>query len=443
MSIYEWIGIGGSIAIVATLYAQIRVVVSMIYSRVVVTTSCTTELGIILISYLNKTKKSTELGDKYYKSRWAFVRPINKMSRIVLKVFRRNTSIYWCDRWPIWTSYVSGDATTASRCKFSFIRGTVKWEDLLLAAIDWEEEEIDKDLKFSNRYTIYRYYGSGASVRNSSGPAPGRSKKGTPAILDDDDDTSVHAASGATPLRWDYEDIGPPKPSSALNDLALSPEMRNITEEIDFWLHQEEWYVKRGIPWRRGYLFYGEPGTGKTSLARAIAQDFNMPISIFDLSSMSNEDFINAWNQTLMHSPCIALLEDLDSIFHGRENITADKEWSITFDCILNCIDGVERPNGLLLIVTTNRVDLLDAALGIPDQNGKSTRPGRIDRTVLFVPLDEQGRRKLAARIINDPPEEERLVQEGASDSAAQFQERCIQSALNKKFEEAKRRGNV
>jgi ATP-dependent 26S proteasome regulatory subunit len=91
--------------------------------------------------------------------------------------------------------------------------------------------------------------------------------------------------------------------------------------------------------------------------------------------------------------------------------------------------------------MTTNRLDHIDAALGLPDEHTGSTRPGRIDRVLEMRSLDEAGRRKLASRVLEDwPGAWEQLVIEGAGDTGAQFQERCARRALELHYQRPTRR---
>jgi hypothetical protein len=179
--------------------------------------------------------------------------------------------------------------------------------------------------------------------------------------------------------------------------------------------------------------------TGKTSLAKAIGQHLDLPIHFFDISGMSNYEFCKEWSNMLGSTPCIALIEDVDAVFNGRENVRNRNNNLdlLTFDCFLNCIDGVQNTDGLFLIVTTNRVELLDEALGKPrtdkDPNGTniSTRPGRIDRAFELKKLDKDCRIKIAKRILSDCPEFiDKIVEKGEGDSPAQFVERLTQVAL-------------
>ena len=124
--------------------------------------------------------------------------------------------------------------------------------------------------------------------------------------------------------------------------------------------------------------------------------------------------------------PCVALFEDIDAVFEGRENKVGGH---LTFDCLLNCIDGIERTDGVLLVITTNHLDRLDPALGVPSAQ-VSTRPGRIDRVLELHGLDDAGRLHLCKRILPEWPETwEETIRLGTDETGAQFQERCFQLA--------------
>lgn len=105
---------------------------------------------------------------------------------------------------------------------------------------------------------------------------------------------------------------------------------------------------------------------------------------------------------------------------------------SLSFDCLLNTISGVGNSDGVLLFITTNNLDKLDSALGT-ETEGKSSRPGRIDKILFLGLMQEPERRKLANLILEDFPEIiEEVVKLGEGETAAQFQDRCAQLALKK-----------
>ena len=129
--------------------------------------------------------------------------------------------------------------------------------------------------------------------------------------------------------------------------------------------------------------------------------------------------------------PCMAVIEDIDAVFHGRTNVVGKEQQNLTFDCLLNCLDGIQKCDGLFVAITTNRLEHIDSALGCPER-GISSRPGRIDRTLHLGPLDRSSRVKVASRILFDRIDlQERAIEEGDGDTAAQFQERCSRYALN------------
>jgi SpoVK/Ycf46/Vps4 family AAA+-type ATPase len=198
-------------------------------------------------------------------------------------------------------------------------------------------------------------------------------------------------------------------------------------------------------------------------LARAFAEDLNMPIYVFNLAEMSNHDLIKTWKTMQVNVPCIALIEDIDNIFHGRKNVARKGMMPfvmgrkrrgddgddapapltpLTFDCLLNCLDGVERADGIFTIITTNDITKVDPALGQPRQGPDgavefiSTRPGRIDKAVELLHMEPGDKKLMACRILGDYQGEYRTMLDfidrypDLKETPAQFQERCAQVAL-------------
>lgn len=137
-------------------------------------------------------------------------------------------------------------------------------------------------------------------------------------------------------------------------------------------------YYTYGIPYKKIYMFAGDPGTGKSSLAKILASEFNRSIYILNFDQeMTDDKFIDAIHQ-INGKRGILLLEDIDCMFKSRENTNKS---SVSFSTLLNVLDGVYYNEELLTIVTTNHIDLLDSAL---------IRPFRVDKIINFDNIDNE-----------------------------------------------------
>ncbi len=317
--------------------------------------------------------------------------------------------------------------------QFMFLRGTVDWLKLVAAA-STSRDELDASAIRAKQFRVIRH--TGMRFMDMKGDLSSK----PPTTAKDNMFSTEAVGASSIPLNYDRASLTDAQEENPLDQLSLDDNMQKLIAEIYFWFEHRKWYRQRQIPWRRGVLLHGRPGTGKTSLVRAVAQDLDLPVHTFDLSSMENEDFIRAWEESRDDGPRIILLEDFDSVFRLRENIC--KGSSLSFDTILNAIDGIEREDGLLLMVTTNHPEHIDPALGTLNENGESTRPGRIDTIVELQGLDEAGRMKIAMRIVRDEDISSELTAQGANDTAVQFQARCMKRAEEDlwKIEWARRR---
>ncbi|KAK0617190.1 BCS1 N terminal-domain-containing protein [Immersiella caudata] len=225
--------------------------------------------------------------------------------------------------------------------------------------------------------------------------------------------------SGTSEPTWQRSMARTTRPFSTviLNEKVKKDLIDDVTDYLD--PATRRWYSNRGIPYRRGYLLHGPPGTGKSSLSLALAGFFKMRIYIVSLSSVaaSEENLASLFAE--LPRRCVVLLEDIDSagLTHTREDgssevVPADDADAVpgqltsgegssssggppkppgtttvvsqpigrlSLSGLLNILDGVASQEGRVLIMTTNHVEKLDKAL---------IRPGRVDMIVKFDKAD-------------------------------------------------------
>ncbi|MCK5611282.1 AAA family ATPase [Candidatus Pacearchaeota archaeon] len=312
----------------------------------------------------------------------------------------------------------------------SFLRGTFNSEKFINDVIDYyNKTEHDRLNRKSSRYEIHKITGTaGIDLRGS------KHLQDEPKSAGKLEETESSDYKDGRILNYDENELGYIKENNnPLRDLYFPKDIEKYIIEAQRWHVSQEWYKQRRIPWKRGWLLYGPPGTGKTSLVRALGKQLGIPIYYYDLSSLRDQELIDKWGSMVRNStPCIALIEDIDGVFDGRKKIST-ASGSLTFDTLLNVLDGIESSDGVFLVITTNNLDKVDEAIGKPTNGGSmSTRPGRIDRCIKLEKLSEDGRYSMAKRILDEwPDEHEQIVNKGHNDSGAQFQERCSQLALD------------
>lgn len=192
----------------------------------------------------------------------------------------------------------------------------------------------------------------------------------------------------------EWRKFGQPKAKRALPSVVLDHGIKEtILEDVKDFMQNGGWYSDRGIPYRRGYLLYGPPGSGKTSFIQALAGELDYNICILNLSEQNLTD--DRLNHLMNNMPerSILLLEDIDAAFNSRKTMSQDHgqdgtpnnlsqfqmqsnyNTSVTFSGLLNALDGVTSSEETITFMTTNHPEKLDPAI---------MRPGRVDFKVFI-----------------------------------------------------------
>lgn len=177
----------------------------------------------------------------------------------------------------------------------------------------------------------------------------------------------------------------------------------SIKDIVDF-LKSPEKYKSYGAKMPRGLILYGEPGTGKTLLAKAVAGESNVPFY-----AMSGSDFVQIYvgvgasrirqlfKKARSHGKAVIFIDEIDAIGKKRSNSTAggSDERDQTLNALLTEMSGFKETDGIVVIAATNRLDMLDSAL---------LRPGRFDRHIEVSLPDIIAREKILNLYLKDKP---------------------------------------
>ncbi|OCF33300.1 mitochondrial chaperone BCS1 [Kwoniella heveanensis BCC8398] len=179
--------------------------------------------------------------------------------------------------------------------------------------------------------------------------------------------TVVYTAWGV-----EWRPFGKPRARREMGSVVLAEGVsERIENDLKSFLGRGRWYAERGIPYRRGYLLHGPPGSGKTSYIQALAGSLNYNICLLNLAERGLTDDKLNHLLGLVPERSFILLEDVDSAFNRRVQTSEDGYKSaVTFSGLLNALDGVASSEERIIFMTTNHYDRLDPAL---------IRPGRVD----------------------------------------------------------------
>ncbi|MGH6769729.1 MAG: AAA family ATPase [Xanthobacteraceae bacterium] len=178
-----------------------------------------------------------------------------------------------------------------------------------------------------------------------------------------------------------FEDVG-----------GLSKQIKLIRELAQLPLTYPQVYRHLGINPPRGIILYGPPGSGKSHLARAVANEvdarfyyINGPDVIGTYTGETEANLRRMFNEAGHHAPSIIFIDELDAMAPKRGETGAHSDTRAVTQ-LLSLMDGLKRVDSVIVIGTTNRIDAVDPAF---------RRPGRFDREIFIGPPDAAGRREI------------------------------------------------
>ncbi len=190
-----------------------------------------------------------------------------------------------------------------------------------------------------------------------------------------------------------YDDIG-----------GIGGTIDQLREMVELPLRYPEIFERLGVDPPKGVLLHGPPGTGKTRLARAVANEsdaqfflINGPEIMGSAYGESEKRLREVFDEANANSPAIIFIDEIDSIAPKRGQVTGETEKRLVAQ-LLTLLDGLEPRQNLVVIAATNRPEAIDEAL---------RRPGRFDREIVIGVPDENGRREILAIHTRGMPLEE------------------------------------
>ena len=211
---------------------------------------------------------------------------------------------------------------------------------------------------------------------------------------------------------------GPDKKKVTFKDVAGNESAKqDLTEIVDF-LKNPKKYEKLGAKIPRGVLLAGDPGTGKTLMARAVAGEANVPFFSISGSEFA-EMFVGVgasrvrdlFSKAKKNAPSIIFIDEIDAVAHKRDaRGGAGREDEQTLNQILVEMDGFDNDSGVIVMAATNRVDMLDKAL---------LRPGRFDRHVNVTLPERKDRLEILKVHFKGKPIEENVDLEALAKKTA------------------------
>jgi len=171
--------------------------------------------------------------------------------------------------------------------------------------------------------------------------------------------------------KYGWSNLTPIPPRTFETIFCKKNQITDLCKHIDNFMNSYEDYLKHGIPYKYNILLHGKPGVGKTSLIHGIATHYKFEILVININSeLKESDLLDAFRSINENNEmCLVVLEDIDCIMANRKDLDSQRN-NITMQGLLNCMDGFNNQEGMILVLTTNYPEKLDDAI---------KRSGRID----------------------------------------------------------------
>ncbi|MEM1398000.1 MAG: AAA family ATPase, partial [Pseudomonadota bacterium] len=194
-------------------------------------------------------------------------------------------------------------------------------------------------------------------------------------------------------LRAEYEEPRDPRAGVNYDDVGgMEETIRALREMVELPLRYPELFTRLGVDPPKGVLLHGPPGTGKTRLAQAVANEsdaefftINGPEIMGSGYGESEKRLREVFEEATRAAPAIVFIDEIDSIAPKRTQVPGEAEKRLVAQ-LLTLMDGLEARANLVVIAATNRPDAIDEAL---------RRPGRFDREIVVDVPDTRGRREI------------------------------------------------
>lgn len=202
-----------------------------------------------------------------------------------------------------------------------------------------------------------------------------------------------------------------------------------ILDHIDNWEKSEDIFQSRGLTHKTGILVYGAPGTGKSTLAKALASELDYSLISIDTSTFDDINLVeltNAINNDNMN--VVIFIDEIDTIFKSRDEDSTDDQ-KARVNKLLSFLDGVNSPNHAIFVATTNYFDRLDAAV---------KRKGRFDKVIELTDINKDTAKKMCKSFGLSEESTEKIIKSyrKASINPADLQDKII-SVIRKELTEA------